>query len=167
MPALMQLLSQTKHLKAQFTEVKHIKVLDSTVDSSGQLLFQAPARLEKHTLKPRPEILKIVGNTVAIEKGQFKRSMSLSEYPDIASLVQSLTATFRGDQLALENFFNWQLSGSLDKWTLVLKPKSSKLYVTLREIKLTGDGSYVKQVETTLTDGDFSVMSLTKPQVLP
>jgi outer membrane lipoprotein-sorting protein len=167
MAQLMQLLAQSKHIKAQFVETKHVKVLDSTIDSSGELLFKAPSRLEKHTLKPRAELLKIDGNTVAIEKGNFKRSMSLNDYPDIASLVQSLTATFRGDQAALEQFFNWTLTGPLDSWRLSLKPKSQKLYVTLREIKLTGQGNYVSQVETILTDGDFSVMSLSRPIVLP
>ncbi len=167
MVQLMQLLAQSKHIKAQFVETKHVKVLDSTIESSGELLFQAPAKLEKHTLKPRAELLKIDGNTVGIEKGSFKRSMSLNDYPDIASLVQSLTATFRGDQAALEQFFSWKLSGPLDNWTLSLKPKSQKLYVTLREIKLVGQGNYVRQVETILTDGDFSLMSLTKPVALP
>jgi outer membrane lipoprotein-sorting protein len=167
MAQLMQLLAQSKHIKAQFVETKHVKVLDSTIDSSGELLFKAPSRLEKHTLKPRAELLKIDGNTVAIEKGNFKRNMSLNDYPDIASLVQSLTATFRGDQAALEQFFNWTLTGPLDSWRLSLKPKSQKLYVTLREIKLTGQGNYVSQVETILTDGDFSVMSLSRPMVLP
>jgi outer membrane lipoprotein-sorting protein len=167
MNVLMTQLAQAKHIKTQFTEVKHIKVLDSQVSSSGELLFQAPGKLEKRTVTPRAEILRIDGNTVAIEKGNFKRSMSLSEYPDIASMVQSLTATFRGDQFALEQFFNWAVTGSIDQWTLSLKPKSQKLFITLREIKLQGEGHYVKQVDTVLTDGDFSVMTLSKPVLLP
>jgi outer membrane lipoprotein-sorting protein len=167
MKELMQLLAQSKHIKAQFTEVKHVKVLDGTIESSGELVFQAPAKLEKRTIAPRLEVLRIDGATVAIEKGQFKRTMSLTEYPDVASLVQSLTATFRGDQNALEQFFSWTLTGPIEKWTLTLKPKSQKLYVTLREIKLIGSGSHVKTVETTLTDGDYSVMSLAKPVTLP
>jgi hypothetical protein len=167
MSKLMAQLAQSKHIKTQFTEVKNIKVLDAQVTSSGELLFQAPSKLEKRTVLPRPEILRIEGNTVAIEKGSFKRSMSLAEYPDIASMVQSLTATFRGDQSALEQFFNWTVSGSMDKWVLTLKPKSQKLFVTLREVKLQGEGNFVKQVETVLTDGDFSVMTLSKPVALP
>jgi outer membrane lipoprotein-sorting protein len=163
MPSLMQLFAASKSVKAEFVERKYLRVLDTPVESRGDLLFQAPSRLEKRTLKPRAEILLIEGNKVSIERGTFKRSMSLDEFADMASLVQSLTATFRGDQLGIEQYFNWRLTGPANKWQLVLKPKSSKLFVQLQEIRLSGIENYVHTVETTLTDGDRSLMTLDRP----
>jgi outer membrane lipoprotein-sorting protein len=164
MPTLMRLFAASKSVKAEFAERKFVKILDAPVESNGELLFKAPDRLEKRTLLPRPEILVIEGSKVSIERGSFKRTMSLDDFADMASLVRSLTATFRGDQVSIEQYFNWKLSGSINKWQLVLKPKTSKLFITLREIRLAGDNSYVHTVETTLTDGDRSLMTLSRPQ---
>jgi outer membrane lipoprotein-sorting protein len=163
MPGLMRLFANNKSIRAEFTERKYVRILDAPVESKGELVFSAPARLEKRTTEPRPEALVIDGNQVSIERGSSRRSLSLEEFPDMASLVRSLTATFRGDQISIEQFFNWQLSGPLNRWQLVLRPKSSKVFITLGEIRLMGDGGYVHTVETTLTDGDRSLMTLGRP----
>lgn len=163
MPSLMRLFAASKSIKAEFVERKFLRVLDTPIESRGDLLFQAPNRLEKRTQQPRAENLVIEGNKVSIERGSFKRSMSLDEFADMASLVQSLTATFRGDQVGIEQYFNWQLTGTAAKWQLVLKPKSRKLFVLLSEIRLSGIEDYVHTVETTLTDGDRSLMTMGRP----
>jgi Outer membrane lipoprotein carrier protein LolA-like len=160
MPALMKLFASNKNIKTEFVERKFVRVLDAPVESSGELIFIAPAHLEKNTKLPKAESMTIDGNKVSIERGSFKRTMSLDDLSNMASMVQSLTATFRGDQTGIEQYFTWVLTGTLKKWQLVLKPKSIKLFVTLREIRFKGEDEYVHTVETTLTDGDSSLMTL-------
>lgn len=163
MKSLMQQFAASKNTKVEFIERKYVRILEAPVESSGDLTFQAPDRLEKRTRLPRAETMLIEGNKVSIERGSFKRSMMLDEFVDMASLVKSLTATFRGDQEGIEKYFAWALSGPVNKWQLVLKPKSNKLFITLREIRFAGEGNYVHTVETTLTDGDWSLMTLSRP----
>ena len=166
MPNLMRLFAASKHIKAEFVERKFLQILDTPVESSGELVFRAPSRLEKRTRLPRAETLIIDGNSVSIERGSLKRTLPLDDFADMAAMVRSLTATFRGDQVSIEQFFKWKVSGSAEKWQLVLAPKSIKLFITLKEIRLTGDNGYVHTVETTLTDGDRSLMTLSRPIVL-
>lgn len=160
MPTLMQLFATNKSIKTEFTERKFVSVLDAAVESKGELIFIAPSHLEKNTKSPRAESMTIDGNKVSIERGSFKRTMSLDDLADMASLVQSLTATFRGDQAGIEQYFTWALTGTQKKWQLTLKPKSIKLFVRIREIRFKGESSVVNSVETTLTDGDSSLMTL-------
>jgi outer membrane lipoprotein-sorting protein len=160
MPTLMQLFSANKNIKTEFVERKYVKILDVPVESKGELIFKAPLHLEKNTKFPITESLIIDGNKVSIERGTFKRSMALDDLSDMTSLVQSLTATFRGDQLGIEQYFVWTLKGTVNKWQLILKPKSIKLFVRIREIRFLGENDYVHTVETTLTDGDSSLMTL-------
>ena len=167
MPGLMSLFAASKHIKAEFTERKFLQILDTPVESNGELVFRAPGRLEKRTKRPRPEILVIDGNNVTIERGPLKRTLPLDEFADMASMVRSLTATFRGDQVSIEQFFKWTLTGPANQWQLVLTPRNSKLFITLKEIRLAGDRGYVHTVETTLTDGDRSLMTLGRPVMLP
>ena len=167
MPSLMRLFAVSKHIKAEFVERKFLQILDTPIESSGELVFRAPSRLEKRTKLPKPETLIIDGNSVSIERGSLKRTLPLDEFADMASMVRSLTATFRGDQVSIEQFFKWKLLGPAERWQLVLTPKSSKLFITLKEIRLSGDNGYVHTVETTLTDGDRSLMTLNRPVALP
>lgn len=160
MSTLMQLFAANKSIKTEFTERKFVSVLDAPVESQGELIFIAPVHLEKNTKSPRAETMVIDGNKVSIERGSFRRSMSLDDLADMSSLVQSLTATLRGDQVGIEKYFTWSLTGTLKKWQLILKPKSIKLFIRIREIRFKGDTDNVHTVETTLTDGDSSVMSL-------
>jgi Outer membrane lipoprotein carrier protein LolA-like len=160
MSTLMQLFASNKNIKTDFVERKFIRVLDAPVESSGELVFIVPAHLEKNTKLPKAEAMTIDGNKVSIERGSFKRTMSLDDLSNMASMVQSLTATFRGDQAGIEQYFTWALTGTLKKWQLVLKPKSIKLFITIREIRFKGEGDYIHTVETTLTDGDSSLMTL-------
>ncbi len=167
MQSLMQLFAVNKNIKSEFVERKYLRILDSPVESAGELVFLAPSRLEKNTKFPRPEKMLIEGSKVSIERGSFKRTMLLDESTDINSMIQSLVATFRGDQAGIEKYFVWTLTGPINKWRLVLKPRTSKLFVTLREIQLAGENSYVHTVETTLSDGDRSLMTLSRPNVTP
>ena len=66
----LQTLARGKVARATFVEKKYLAMLDSPVTSSGELLFTAPDRLERRTLKPRPESVVLEGNTMTMTRGQ-------------------------------------------------------------------------------------------------
>ncbi len=163
MQSLMQLFVMNKNIKTEFVERKYVRILDEPVESKGDLIFIAPMHLEKNTKLPRAESMTVDGNKVSIERGTFKRSMSLDDFADMSSLVHSLTATLRGDQLGIEKFFAWTLTGPIQKWQLVLRPKNSFTFAQIREIRFAGENGYIYSIETTLSDGDWSLMMLKRP----
>jgi hypothetical protein len=63
---LMQSLAKVSVGRADFVETKYIAMLDRPVESSGQLFYVAPDKLEKRTLRPRPESMIIEGGTLVI-----------------------------------------------------------------------------------------------------
>ena len=66
---LMQGLAQRGAERALFVEKKFIAILDQPLESSGELRYVPPDRLEKRTLKPRPESLVLEGDRLVIERG--------------------------------------------------------------------------------------------------
>src|SRR4029077_13341576 len=54
---LLKLLSERRHGRVAFAEVHQLSILDQPLHSSGELLYDAPDRLEKRTLEPRAEDL--------------------------------------------------------------------------------------------------------------
>ncbi len=123
---LMDSLAQHKSGRATFVETKRIAMLDKPVESSGELVFVAPDRLEKRTLKPKPESMIVNGDALTLERGSQKRQMQLQAYPEVAAFIDSIRGTLAGDRKALERSYRLSLDGSADGWTLQLVPRGRK-----------------------------------------
>ena len=159
---LMASLAQHPQGAATFSEKKFIAMLDEPVVSSGELLFIAPARLEKRTLKPRPESMVLDGDTLTLERGQRKHVMQLRDYPEVACMIESIRATLAGDRQALERVYQLALDGNSERWTLVLTPLDPKVGAVIARIKMAGVKDEVRSVEIFQADGDRSLMTIEK-----
>ena len=73
--AVMSLLAMRRHGRVEFVEQQFLAVLDHPVESSGELRYDAPDRLEKRTLKPRAETLVLTGGILTLERGHNKREI--------------------------------------------------------------------------------------------
>lgn len=159
---LMQSLAKVASGRATFVETKYLAMLDRPLQSSGELVYRAPDHLEKRTLKPRPETLVIDGDTLAIERGSRKLSVQLQEYPELAGFLDSIRGTLAGDRKALERTFKLKLEGSAERWQLSLSPLDAKMATTIHLIRIAGSRDNVRSIEIIQTDGDRSVMTVTR-----
>lgn len=159
---LMASLAEHPQGAATFTEKKTISILEQPVESSGELLFIAPARLEKRTLKPRPETMVLDGDTLTLERGRRKHVLQLRDYPEVAAMIESIRATLAGDRQALERAYHLALDGSAERWTLVLTPLDPKVGAVIARIRMEGVKDVVRSVEILQADGDSSLMTIEK-----
>ena len=159
---LMQNLSQNKSGQANFVEKKYIAVLDRPIESSGNLLYTAPDRLEKRTLKPRPESMVVNGNELVVERGRQKHRVQLQNYPELAAFIDSIRGTLAGDLKALERNYQLSLEGTAERWTLQLVPVGDKMRAVVQRIRISGIADDVRNVEITQADGDRSLMTIEK-----
>ena len=160
---LMQALAQNKSGRATFVEKKYIAMLDQPVESSGELLYTAPDRLEKRTLKPRPESLLIENGALIVERGKRRMVLRLQEYPELVAFTESIRGTLAGDLAALKRIYNLELEGSQERWTLTLRPMETKMLDVVQRIRIGGSRAEVKSIEIEQTDKDRSVMLIDKP----
>jgi outer membrane lipoprotein-sorting protein len=159
---LMSALSKATAGRASFVEVKTMAMLERPVTSSGELLYAAPDRLEKRTVKPAPETMRIQGDTLTLERGKQKHELKLTEYPELAGFIDSIRGTLAGNRQALENSFVLALTGPAERWNLTLKPKDAKVGRAVHLVTIKGAGENVATIEIIQSDGDRSVMTITK-----
>jgi hypothetical protein len=159
--SLMQALAQTTSSRATFVEKKYMAALDTPLESSGELVFVAPDRLEKRTLQPKAESMVLDKSMLTLERGGRKRSLPLQSYPEIGAFVESIRATLAGDQAALERHYQIELGGKAERWTLKLKPIDPKMGALVKNLSLSGVRDRVDVIEIMQADGDRSVMSIT------
>ena len=157
---LMALLAQRQHGHVSFTEQHFLAVLDRPVESSGELLYDAPDRLEKRTLKPKPEDLVLQKGVITAQRGRRTYTLNLSDYPQIVPLIDSIRATLAGDRASLEHLFKVTFDGSLDQWTLVLAPSDPAVAKSVRQIRMEGARDAIRTVEIQQADGDRSLLTI-------
>ena len=163
---LLQLLAARRHGHVTFTEVQQLAMLDRPLKSSGELLYDAPGRLEKRTLKPKARTLILEHDVLTARRGQRSYVMELREYPQVAPLVESIRATLAGDRAALERLFRVQFDGTLAHWTLLLVPLDATLAGAVRDISIRGERDVIRTVQIRHSDGDRSLLTL-GPEIPP
>lgn len=159
---LMNGLAQTRSGHARFVEKKSIAILEQPVESSGDLLYTAPDRLEKRTLKPKLETMVVNGDNLQIERGRQKIQLQLQTYPELAAFIDSIRGTLAGDRKALERSYQLSLEGAAQGWTLKLVPVDSKMKQVVALIRITGVRDELRSIHVTQVDGDSSVMLIEK-----
>jgi outer membrane lipoprotein-sorting protein len=157
---LMQTLARQASSKANFVERKYIALLDKPLESSGELMYQAPNRLEKRTLKPKAEWMLLDKGTLTVERGKQKIALQLADYPEVSAFVDSIRGTLAGDRLALERSYALSLAGSPERWKLTLLPSDQKIAALVLRITIGGHGHRIDSIEYLQADGDRSVMSI-------
>ena len=168
---LMQVLSQraasTSSSRATFIELKYIAALQQPLESSGELFFTAPSRLEKHTLKPKAETLILDGDKLQITRSNGRKmTLALADRPEVSGFVESMRSTLLGDRAALERYYQLETAGSISAWQLQLTPKVESMRKIVSTIRMTGSDAQVKTIELMQADGDRSVMTITAEQTL-
>ncbi len=159
---LMQRLAQTRSDRATFVEKKFIAILDKPVESSGELFYTAPDRLEKRTLKPKLESMTVDGGMLTIERGRQKHRVQLQDYPELAAFIDSIRGTLAGDRKALERSYRLALDGTPEQWTLTLQPTQEKMQAMIKSIRMMGLRDTVRSIEIFQADGDRSLMLIDK-----
>lgn len=158
---LMAALATQKSGRARFVETKYLAMLERPVESSGELVFVAPDRLEKRTLSPKPESLTLTGDMMTVERAGRKTVIPLQNFPELAGFIESLRGTLGGNRDALERYYRLSLEGQAARWTLTLTPTEPRMAAAIHTIRIDGAGDKVQSVEIRQADGDRSVMRIT------
>ncbi len=157
---LMDDLARHKGGKAKFVEKKYISLLDKPVVSSGELTYTAPAFLEKRTLTPKVETLRLEKDLLSIEREKQKISINLASQPEALAFIDSIRGTLTGNRAALEKNYLLSLSGNADKWVLTLLPSDQKIAALVLRITVSGSKNQIRSIEYLQADGDRAVMNI-------
>ncbi|MEO7391183.1 MAG: LolA-related protein [Ramlibacter sp.] len=159
---LMDSLAQNKSGRATFVETKRLAVLSKPIESSGELVYTAPDKLEKRTLKPRAESMTVDGDALSVDRGTQKYQLQLQAYPEVGAFIESIRGTLAGDRKALERNYRLGLGGSAESWALELFPLNEKMKAVVQRIRISGVRDQVNSIEINQADGDSSLMLIEK-----
>lgn len=146
---------------AHFTETREIGMLTTPLESSGTLTYRRPDFLEKRTLQPQPEGLRLEGDRLTLTQADgASRTLSVSAMPEIQTYVESIRATLRGDVPTLMRFYEVALEGTLQDWRMQLTPRAEEARRTVQRIVIAGRDATIRRMEVLQADGDRSIMTI-------
>ena len=162
LPQLMAAMRQVPAATARFVERKQMRVLDQPLQSSGKLIYVAPDLLQKETLTPVQSRLTLNRDRLIMDQPDGKsRDLSLSDYPEMGALVESIRATLAGDLATLTRHYTATLTGGPMEWSLLLEPRDNRLRDLVSAIRIRGSGNQIRGMETMESDGDRTLMTMT------
>jgi hypothetical protein len=159
-------LAARRHGEVSFIEQHFLSMLKRPVESSGELIYDAPDRLEKRTLEPHPESLVLQGHVLTVQRGHSTHVLDLKSYPQVLPLIESIRATLAGDRTALEQRFKLEFGGDQARWMLVLTPLDAQAAKAVSRVQIDGARDNLLRVEIQQPDGDRSLMTL-RPHASP
>jgi hypothetical protein len=154
------LLAARRHGEARFVEQQFLAMLKRPLESSGELRYDAPDRLEKHTVEPRDETLSIAGDVLTVRRGGARHTLKAADYPLLLPFIESIRATLAGDRAQLERRFEIEFGGTEAHWAMRLVPQDAALRKTIASIQIDGARDNLLRVEIRQADGDHSLMTL-------
>lgn len=157
---LMRRMAQRQHGHVGFVERQFIAILDRSIETSGELFFDAPDHLEKRTLKPKPGRLILDHDTLSMQRGAHVMALPLRDYPEVALFIDSIRAILAGDLAALNRTYTLAFETAGDGWRLVLSPRDAKLAGVVASIQVSGVNDAIHTVEYQRPGGDHSVMTI-------
>jgi outer membrane lipoprotein-sorting protein len=157
---LMRGFASIKSSRADFVEKKYLNTLTQPLESSGELVYVAPSHLERRTVKPKPEVLIVDGDTLTIERAGTKRSISLASFPEVSAFTDSIRETLAGDLAALKRNYRVEFDGTNQPWRLTLLPSDPKVAALVSRVTLTGRDRHIESIEILQADGNRSVAAL-------
>lgn len=158
--ALMTSLAKIGKGTAKFKEERYISFLSEPLIASGNLRFQSPDFLYKHTETPKDERLVIFEDEVTITnvKEGLQRSFSLNDLPQLRGILDGIRYTLAGNLEGLNKSYELTLQGNQGNWQLHLTPKLQTMLKLIREIKIFGKGHNVFKMEIKESNDDRTVM---------
>ncbi len=129
---------------------------------SGTLVYEKPAKIERHVRTPFDEKFSVNGDTLTIEtrKQDQTRTLLLSSQPVLRAFVESIRATLAGDRATLTRFFRVRLDGSRAHWTLHLVPAGTDMASYVVVIRVSGSDNRISTIEVEETGGDRSLTNI-------
>lgn len=151
-------LSDHPNMTGKFTQVKTIKKVNRSLNSSGTFIFSLDGIMWK-TEKPFPSTLAVGMTSVVQTMANGKQTViDASTNQIFTSISSTLSAMFKGDAQTLSSNFNVAFTASGESWNAVLTPKDKAVATILSSIAISGtcksDFADLNKIQMTESSGD-------------
>ena len=160
---LAQTLQKPANVQGAFTQQRYLKSLAKPMTTNGQFVLIPKRGLLWHMQKPFENRLRVRADGIMQWNGKSWVAANPSKMNGQSQQIRLFLDLLGGNTKGLEKQFDLQLSGSQQKWTLRLNPKTALMKQIFNHIEISGD-SVVRRIELNEKQGDRTVMQFNQVQ---
>ena len=160
---LAQNLQKPANVQGAFTQQRYLKSLAKPMTTNGQFVLIPKRGLLWHMQKPFENRLRVRADGIMQWNGKSWVAANQSKMNGQSQQIRLFLDLLGGNTQGLEKQFDLQLSGSQQKWTLRLNPKTALMKQIFNHIEISGD-SVVRRIELNEKQGDRTVMQFNQVQ---
>ena len=160
---LAQTLQKPANVQGAFTQQRYLKSLAKPMTTNGQFVLIPKRGLLWHMQKPFENRLRVRADGIMQWNGKSWVAANQSKMNGQSQQIRLFLDLLGGNTQGLEKQFDLQLSGSQQKWTLRLNPKTALMKQIFNHIEISGD-SVVRRIELNEKQGDRTVMQFNQIQ---
>ena len=160
---LAQTLQKPANVQGAFTQQRYLKSLTQPMTTNGQFVLIPKRGLLWHMQKPFENRLRVRADGIMQWNGKSWVAANQSKMNGQSQQIRLFLDLLGGNTQGLEKQFDLQLSGSQQKWTLRLNPKTALMKQIFNHIEISGD-NVVRRIELNEKQGDRTVMQFNQVQ---
>ena len=176
---LMTRLAAVDKVDTTYRERRYSSLFARPLERTGRIIYRAPDYFHKELDGDQAMDLTIRSREVTVRSGGDEHHFSLGDQPALALFANALFGALRGDRQALERQFKVGFSGTLDDWTLSLKPRQSAVDAAQQDgaggnfivdgrpfevLTIKGTDARFKRMEIRQSETDRTVLLFQEPQ---
>ena len=160
---LAQMLQQPQNVQGAFAQQRYLKSLNQPMNTSGRFVLLPKKGLLWQMQKPFDNRLRVRADGIMQWNGKSWVAANQSKMNGQSQQIRLFLDLLGGNTQGLEKQFDLQLSGSQQKWTLRLNPKTALMKQIFNHIEISGD-NVVRRIELNEKQGDRTVMQFNQVQ---
>lgn len=160
---LSQTLQKPDNVQGAFTQQRYLKSLSKPMTTNGQFVLVPKRGLLWHMQKPFDNRLRVRSDGIMQWNGKNWAAANPSKMSGQAQQIRLFLDLLGGNAQGLEKQFTLKLSGTQQKWTLRLDPKTALMKQIFNHIDISGD-TVVRRIELHEKQGDRTVMQFNQIQ---
>jgi len=146
--------------RVPFRELRYNALLKEPMELSGYLEYPKPGQLRKVVLSPFQESMLVDGDHVEISRDGRSRRLSLKNRRPVLLMLQSIESLLAGNGEALAQYFQMELSGTLENWCLEMTPSSEHLARQLDGLTVRGGLGRIDDMRFEMQNGEWQLLQI-------
>jgi outer membrane lipoprotein-sorting protein len=163
--SIFQLLKAQQQSKVNYSEEKHLNILDAPMLQAGVLEYIPPNTLIREQREPSFQRFEVTDDYLIIQRKNKERKIALGRHPVLHAFIESIRKVMAGDLDGLRKYYETYFLGSTEKWVLNLTPHDKKLRRLVSKIQFHGERGVLSRIAIYEVNGDKSIMSLTSAKL--
>lgn len=141
-------------MHARFRETKEIALLETPVESEGEIFFAPPRRFARITTAPAETRFVIDGDVLSFRDESGQQEVDLGRNDIARAAIEGFLVLWNGDAQGLKQRYATEFSAQGDRWHLALRPRSETVAAVLGSLTLEGEGPTLLEMTLVEPNGD-------------